>query len=78
MLLKKEEGYLPAVSDLPNNFHLSRNEKSGRNEIKATKTDRTPVATFEEESELDYCRSFERKTHKYSINDVYDIQDSPF
>jgi hypothetical protein len=77
VLLRKEEGPLPAVDELPSGFALYRQDRSKKSELKP-KTDRTPVAAFDEESELDYCRSFERKTHKYSINDVYDQHDSPF
>jgi hypothetical protein len=69
VLLKREEGTAAVVSDLPNEFKQSRQERQHKKPIKVAKTDRTPVAAFEE-SELDYCRSFERKTHKYSINDV--------
>ena len=70
------------VTDLPNTFHFNKNEKPSKINIsKMAKTDRTPIAAFQEDqSELEYCRSFERKTHKYSINDVelFDKDDTPF
>ena len=51
VLLKKEEGFVPAVSDLPSNFHLSRQERSNKSQEKlVSKTDRTPIAAFDEES----------------------------
>jgi hypothetical protein len=57
VLLKKEEAVAPLITDLPNDFRLSRQERPIKSAIKAAKTDRTPVAAFEE-TELDYCRSF--------------------
>lgn len=51
MLLKKENGFVPVVSDLPSNFHIARQDRSNKSQEKfASRTDRTPIAAFDEEN----------------------------
>lgn len=70
--LKIEEKPEPTIEELPSNLQPnagSRKElQKSISRLKQAKTDRTPIAhLLPSENELEYCRSFERKTHKYSL-----------
>jgi hypothetical protein len=48
VFLKKEDGFTPLISELPSNFHLAKQDKQVKSYDKISKTDRTPIAAFEE------------------------------
>jgi hypothetical protein len=53
VLLKKEEGQMPFLNELPSVFYSPKPEKILKTkDTKFPKTDRTPIAAFEEEKDL--------------------------
>lgn len=66
--LRKEVKLLEMPSGVGGQSRKSRSPLRVK-QLPNSQTERTPISGLEEESsELEYCRSLERKTHKYSIS----------